>query len=353
MRFDSLSKDPSPLTMPQADAVRKPRRHWLLIPYALAALAAVVWSAWWFYGRDRLVQALDLQKTALQAHSQNVAWQSRSISGFPFRYDVTLTGFSAKEPGGFSVATDKLELEAMAYQPTHWVGDAPGPVQITDGGKTLTVTGDTMRFSVSHPSEVVPRISLEGVNLKLSGAGPFAAISRFEAHLAAKDAQSASFFLRIDKATAQPDSLLSRMAPAQGVIVGLEGDVTNPAALRGGFKTAIANWAQAGGAFNIRQGGIQAGEALLSLRPSTVFASTDGSLNGELALSLTKASDAVLAMGAVGALPAQTAAVGSGIASVGSVFNLGKAKPLNVDLKFKGGQTTIEGVPIGPAPRLF
>jgi hypothetical protein len=339
--------------MPQADAVRKPRRHWLLIPYALAALAAAAWCIWWFYGRAQLIQAMDVQTKALEAHGQRVAWTNRTIGGFPFRYDVTLTGFSAKEPGGLSVATDKLELEAMAYQPTHWVGDARGPVQISEGAKTLTVTGDTMRFSISHPNEVVPRISLEGINLKLAGAGPFAAINRFEAHLAAKDAQTASLFLRIDKATAQADSLLARMAPAQGVIVGLEGEITNPAALRGGFKTALRNWALAGGGFNIRQGGIQAGDALLSLRPSTVFAGSEGSLNGELDLSLTKASDAVLAMGAVGALPPETAAVGSGIASVGSVFNIGKSKPLNVTLKFKGGQTSIQGVPIGPAPRLF
>jgi hypothetical protein len=339
--------------MPQADAVRKPRRHWLLIPYALAAVLAIGWSAWWFHGRDLLVQTLDQQTKSLTGHGTALTWKARAISGFPFRYDVTLSDFSAAEPGGSAVSMPKLELEAMAYQPTHWVGDARGAVTITSGGKTVIVTGDTMRFSVSHPNEVVPRISLEGINLKLSGDGPFAAINRFEVHLAAKDAQTASFFLRIDKATARANSLLARIAPADGVIVGLEGDLTNPAALRGGVKTALANWAQAGGAFNIRQGGIQAGDALLSLKPSTVFASPDGHLNGELGLSLTKASDAVLAMGAVGALPSETAAVGSGIASVGSIFNLGKSKPISVTLKFRDGQTSIQGVPIGPAPRLF
>ena len=339
--------------MPQADAVRKPARHWLLIPYALAAVAAVAWSAWWFHGRDLLVQTLDSQSKSLTGHGTALTWKTRAVTGFPFRYDVTLTDFSATEPGGSAVSTPKLELEAMAYQPTHWVGDAPGAVTITSGGKTVVVTGDTMRFSVSHPNEVIPRISVEGVNLKLSGDGPFAAISRFEVHLAAKDAQTASVFLRIDKATAQANSLLARMASAGGVIVGLEGDLTNPAALRGGFKTALANWAHAGGAFNIRQGGIQAGDALLSLKPSTVFASPDGHLNGELGLSLTKASDAVLAMGAVGALPAQTAAVGAGVAQVGSLFDLGKSKPIGVTLEFRGGQTFIQGVPIGPAPRLF
>ena len=76
-------------------------------------------------------------------------------------------------------------------------------------------------------------------------------------------------------------------------------------------------------------------------------------MNGDLALSLTKASDAVLAMGAVGALPPQTAAVGSGVASVGQAFGGGKSKPLNITLKFSDGHTSLQGVPIGPAPRLF
>jgi hypothetical protein len=340
--------------MPQADQPRKQRYHWLLAPFVLVGIAAIGWSIWWVHGRGVLQAALDNQASSLKSRGAALSWTSRAITGFPFRYDVTLNGFTAAEPNGLAVATDKLELEAMAYDPTHWVGETSGPVHITEPGHDLTVTGDVMRFSVSHLKEAVPRISLEGQRLKLVGWGPFSAIDRFEVHLLAKDADTASFFLRIDKATAEGTSLLARMAPAQGVIVGLEGDLTKPAALHGaGLRGALVNWSAAGGAFNIRQGGLQAGDALLSLGPTTLYPSADGTVNGELALQLTKASDAVLAMGAVGVLPKETAAVGSGIASVGQLFNGGKAKPLKVTLKFSNGLTTLQGVPIGPAPKLF
>lgn len=340
--------------MPQADQPRKLGHHWLLAPFVLAALAAVGWSVWWFHGRDLLRAQFDLQSRASQARGHPMVWASQTITGFPFRYDVTLTNVSFGERNGLTVAADRLDLEAEAYDLTHWVGVARGPVHISEPGHEMTVTGDVMRFSVSHPKEAVPRISIEGQKLKLAGWGPFAAIDRFEVHLAAKNAGAAQFFLRIDKATAEGTSLLARMAPAQGVIVGLEGELTKPAALRGDGLGGVAQaWSAAGGAFNIKQGGLQAGDAVLSLGPTTIYLTPDGLVNGDLALSLTKASDAVLAMGAVGALPPETAAVGSGVAAVGQAFGGGKSKPLNVTLKFRDGHTTLQGVPIGPAPHLF
>ena len=340
--------------MPQAYQPRKLGHHWLLLPLVLAGLAAVVWSVWWFHGRNMLRTQLDLHQKAGEINGHPIGWSSETITGFPFRYSVTLTGLSAGDRNGLTVAADRLDLEAEAYDLTHWVGASPGPVHISAPGHDLTVTGDVMRFSFSHPKEAVPRISIDGQKLKLVGWGPFAAIDRFEVHLAAKDANTANFSLRIDKATAERASLLARMAAPGGIIVGLEGAITKPAELHGaGPGGVLASWQKAGGAFNIRQGGLQAGDALLSLGPTTLYSAPDGLVNGDLALSLTKASDAVLALGAVGALPPETAAVGAGVASVGQQDGGGKSKPLNITLKFRDGRTTLQGVPIGSAPRLF
>ena len=336
--------------MPQADAPRK-RHAWLIAPYILAVIAGLLWSGWWVYGRSQLEKTLEAQIGS--THGPALTWKSRSISGYPFRYDVILNGFTATEPGGYVLATDTLALEAAAYEPTHWVGVAKAPVHITGPGRDLTLTGDVLRFSISHPNQTPPKIAIEGVKVKIAGNSPFAAMDRFELHLAAKDGNSASFFVRIDHATAQPDSLLARIGPNNSIIVGLDGDIVNAATLKGaGLKGALTAWAQGAGAFNIHQGGLQAGDALLSLRPSTLCPSADGRVNGELALSLTKASDAVLAMGAVGALPPQTAAVASGVASAGSLLR-GPGKPLNVTFKFRGGETYLEGIPLGPSPKLF
>lgn len=339
--------------MPQAEP-RKQGHHWLLLPWAVVIVTAIAWSVWWFHGQGVIRQVLASQQSQLKGRGVTLAWKSETVTGFPFRYDVTLGGFSAAQANGPSLAVDKLELEANAYDPTHWVGDTPGPLHIDTGKGDLTVTGAVLRFSVSHPSQPIPRLYIEGQKLQLTGWGPFSAIDRFEVHVTDKDANTGDFFLRIDKATPQGQSLLARMASAEGVIVGLEGEFTKPAALRGpGLKGALINWADAGGAFNIQRGGIEAGEAELSLKPTTLYLGPDGVVNGDLGLSLQRASDAVLAMGAVGALPSQTAAVGSGIASVGQAFGVGKDKAVSVTLKFRNGVTTLGGVPIGPAPHLF
>ena len=83
--------------MPQADAPRK-RHAWLIAPYILAVIAGLLWSGWWVYGRSQLEKTLEAQIGS--THGPALTWKSRSISGYPFRYDVILNGFTATEPGG-------------------------------------------------------------------------------------------------------------------------------------------------------------------------------------------------------------------------------------------------------------
>ena len=98
----------------------------------------------------------------------------------------------------------------------------------------------------------------------------------------------------------------------------------------------------------VRQGGLMAGESVLSLRPSTLAVDDAGYLAGDLALSLSKASQGVMALGAVGVLPQETAAVASGLTGVQL-----PGKPLEATLSFRDGQTWLGPLPLGPAPRVY
>jgi hypothetical protein len=341
--------------MPEIEADRKSPKRWLIAPYILAAVLAAGWCGWWFYGAGRVQQQMDVQAKALAAQGITLHWQNRKVVGFPYRYIISLDDVSVREPNGWAVSTPHLELMAVAYNLGVWniASDKPVTFARTDGSKTFAVSGDVMDMSISHFHDTPPKIAVEGVKLKLSGASAFATIDRFELHLAPAANQTAAFSLRIDKAQAAPDTLLARIADGKGVIIGLEGDLTSANGLKGsGFKESVRNWAAAGGGLNIKQGGIQAGEALLSLKPSTVFAATDGSLRGELGLSLTSASQAVLAMGAVGALPPETAAVASGAASATQIFTK-PGKPIEATFVFRDGKTLLGPLPLGPAPKLF
>ena len=66
-----------------------------------------------------------------------------------------------------------------------------------------------------------------------------------------------------------------------------------------------------------------------------------------LSLTLTRASEGMLALGAVGAIPEETAAVGAGLA--GATGGSG----IEATLDFRDGQTLLGPLPLGPAPRLY
>ena len=55
-----------------------------------------------------------------------------------------------------------------------------------------------------------------------------------------------------------------------------------------------------------------------------------------------------MALGAVGVLPQETAAVAAGLTGVEPA-----GKPLEATLTFRGGQTWIGPLPLGPAPRVY
>lgn len=342
--------------MPDANPSRKSSRRWLIAPYILAVLLAAGWCGWWFYGAGQLQVAMDRQSEALAKRGVHLHWEERTVTGFPFRFLVTLDKVTVLERGGWDVSTPRLEMEAGAWNPGHWVAVAPQSVTFarTDGSKAFTVSGEALRMSASHFGDTPPKVSVEGVKLKVSGTSPFAVIDRFELHLAPDpENKSGRLSLRIDKAQPAPDTVLARIAGGKGVIVGLEAGLAQAPGLKGaGVKGALRNWAVGGGALNITQGGIQAGDALLSLKPSTVYVAPDGSLRGELGLSLTSAPQAVLAMGAVGALPPETAAVASGAAGAGQLFSA-PGKPIDATLTFRDGQTLLGPLPLGPAPKLF
>jgi len=342
--------------MPEADAPRKSSKRWLIAPYILAVLLAAGWCGWWFYGVGQLQVAMDREAKTLAGRGVDVRWENRKVTGFPFRFMVTLDNVSIRERDGWSLTAPRIEAEAAAYNVGHWVAVAPQTVSFarSDGAKAFTVSGDILRMSASHLGDKPPKVSVEGVRMKLSGTTPFAVIDRFELHLTPDPAaQSGRLSLRIDKAQPAPDTLLARIAGGKGVIVGLEAGLAQTPGLKGaGVEAALRNWASAGGALNITQGGIQAGDALLSLKPSTVYVAPDGSLRGELGLSLTSAPQAVLAMGAIGALPQETAAVASGAAGASQLFSA-PGKPIDATLTFRDGQTLLGPLPLGPAPRLF
>lgn len=336
-----------------SQAPRKARRGLGLSPLFLVGLLAAGWCAWWFIASDRLVKGLDREAAALRGQGYEVSWAERRLSGFPFRFSIELTDARLAEPGGWGVAAPSLQAQAAAYSPTVVVLVAKdGLILSRPSGRAYDIKGEALRASIGGFRRRPLRVSIEGVNLSVAApAGPpptFTALRRFEAHLRPVDGDRAQLMISAEDAAASPDSLLGRLAVRAPVSARVRGELTSASALKGSsWPGLMRNWSQAGGTFEIAEGGVKSGESMLSVLPSRIGADADGRATGTLSLALARVSEGMLVLGAVGALPEETAAVAAGLAGAGG------GSGIEATLGFAGGQTLLGPMPLGPAPRVY
>jgi hypothetical protein len=332
-------------------------KPWILFPWIVFLVAIVGWSAWWVYGSRQIGQRMDAQAQALRAAGYTVSWSDRSVGGFPFRYAVKLGDVQLGEPAGWGLSAPSAEAYASAVWPDVIVFSTDEPLTIYRPGRpALVVRGEEVRASLGGLRRNETRVSLVGRDLVLGTQGAdlatFAEVSRFEAHMRRAADNTAEVSFRIHEATPAGDTLLARVAGGRPVTVALEGELTNADVLYGGdFDGMLSRWSAAGGYLSIEEGGIAAESALVSLRPSAITADAAGFARGDLRLTLARATDGVLALGEIGVLPPETAAVASGLAAAQSAVTTGSG--VDVTFEFHDGETWFGPVPLGPAPRLY
>lgn len=339
-----------------SDAPRKASRRLILAPYILVILLGAAWCGYWFVLRDRIEAGLEAQATRLRTAGYEVAWASRNISGFPFRFFIAFDDARIAEPGGWAFSTPRLEAETAAYNPNVIVFSAPQGVTLRrPNGRAYAIKGEALRMSVGGYSKPLPRVSIEGVKVTVAtgqGSAPPAlpAIDRFEAHIRPQPGDTAQIFVRADKASVGGESLLARIAQGDTATIGLEGTLSKASALHGSsWPDLLGGWSAAGGGLDIQKGGVSVGKSELSLRPSRLTIDTNGRISGDARLSLTHASDSMAALGAIGALPQETANAAANLA----LLQAGSSKALDATLSFRGGQTLVGPIPLGSAPRVY
>jgi len=332
---------------------RSPRLG-LAIAVILLVVAAGAWTLAWRHFADRIGAEMDAQAQALRQRGYAVTWASRTVGGYPFRYLVTMTDIVVAEPTGWGFATRHLEAEAAAYNPRVVVLVAPQFRLSRPGKPVIYVGGEALRMSIGVLPSRLPRVSMEGVGVTLrtdDDAPPtvLAGVERFEAHFQPRG-DLARLFLRLDNAEPTQGSMLATLAGGKPVTLAIEGEINHAAALQGrGWAGLLGAWSAAGGEMKVISGGVDAGPALVSTKDGTLSADANGRLKGRLSVALQSAPQALLALGAVGVLPEETAAVATGLAS----FKGAGDKGIDLTFDFREGQTWLGPVPIGRAPRLY
>jgi hypothetical protein len=149
----------APGDLPCAPAPKPRSRLGVFLPFALLLVVAVLWTAGWFYIRDRATREMDgwLAREAAAGRAWTCA--DRSISGYPFRLELRCASLTlARQDGRFTLGP--ITALVQIYQPRHGLLQAAGPFHVEQGGLTGDVTWKSLEGSFHGASDGFVRASL-------------------------------------------------------------------------------------------------------------------------------------------------------------------------------------------------
>ncbi len=349
------------MSLPDPPSPRKPRppktRRWGLYgPFIALGIVAAAWSGFWVMARSKLSRGLDTAAQTLADAGYPLSWKERVIGGYPFRMDVTLTDVRTGAPGGWALEAPRIEAEANAYSPGHWLIAAPlGLTFVRPLGGPVVVTGQLVRASLTHLNARPPSLSFEGVKLSFApapGAQPFALTTadRVEFHLRAGPNDEGGVFASVDNGQARLTGLFARVAAGKPISIVWNSTLSKVSAFTGrSWAEAVRHWADAGGTMTVRQAGITAGDAIVGAAGGSLRAAADGRLAGSLPLTLSQAPRALGALNDEGLIDHEAATAATEVAQA----RQGGGQQAQATLYFQAGRTTLGPVALGAAPKVY
>ncbi len=275
---------------------RKLNRIGLYAPFVLLLIGVVAWSGFWFWARGEAQVQMDKAVADLKQAGYAIAWKDRTLGGYPFRMDVTLTDFSAREPSGWALTAPKLEAEAFMHAPGRWMLAAPeGLTFVRPVGGPVLVKAVNLRASLNNLDKRPPSFSFQGVKPTFEpqpGAQPFALASAdlVEFHLRPGPDDEGGVFAEVKNGKARLSGLLGRIAGDKPVSLTWNSTLSKMSAFEGRtWADAVRNWTAAGGRMNVREAGLTAGEALVGAKAGALSVGSDGRLSGALDVTLRQA----------------------------------------------------------------
>lgn len=277
------------MTLPDSPPRRKPRRLGLFLPWLLALLLIGGWSLAWVKLRGEAVTRMDAAVAELRAEGYPVSWQTRTVTGFPFRLDITLTEPRIGEPSGWALAMPLLKGEAYIYRLDQWMLVAPDGVTVSrpDGGP-VTVRARALRASLGGFGATPPKLSIEGVDVAVDtppGGKPsmIQSADRLELHTRPGPDDQGGVLFRVDGARLRLKGLPARIAQDRPVSMSWDLTLSKVSGFRGNsWPSAVRRWRDGGGVLTVRSAELRGGDALLTGGGGPLRVGLDGRLEGRL-----------------------------------------------------------------------
>ncbi len=299
------------------DTVLVPRRRsrWGLFAAPLLLLiAAVAWSAFWFYAASQVDTKADAWRAREAKSGRIYDCANHSVSGFPFRLEVRcndasvkLVSQSADQLASQAPITAKLGeilVVAQVYEPEHLIAEFTAPAMISDhAGQSFAVNWRTGESSV---------IGLPGVPRRVSIVFDDPALDRVDGSMQVPLAGAKHVELHGRLAAGSPTDqplIESVLEVRGGSIKGLHPLLEEPfdadvRALLSGLKdfspkpwpVRFRELQAAGGHVEIEQSRIQQGD-LIAVAAGNLGLSPSGHLEGELQMTVAGIEKVIPALG--------------------------------------------------------
>lgn len=113
----------------------------------LVAAVAAVYGGYWVVGSRALMAGAETALAEMRAAGL-ADYGTISLSGFPSRFDVTLTKPElTSADGAFGWSAPEIRVHALSYKPHHVIAALPGRQTVRVGRETVEVTSDELNAS--------------------------------------------------------------------------------------------------------------------------------------------------------------------------------------------------------------
>jgi hypothetical protein len=291
-----------------------PRRRplWgLFIVPVLVLLAALGWTAFWFFAASQAEVAADAWRAREAKSGRVYDCGKRSVGGFPFRLEVHCNGATvsllsqtAAEKSQFTANLDDILVVAQVYDPKLLIAEFTAPATLSDGG------GQSWRVNWSKGRSSV--FGLPAVPQRASIVFDDPAIDRLEGSVARPQGRAShvELHVRLTEESAPDRPVLETVLQvAQGSVQGVHPVLAEPfnadvrARLTGLKDLSPKPWPQrfrelqsAGGQVEIVQSRVQQGD-LVAVAAGTLGLTPTGNLAGELQMTVVGIEKVIPALG--------------------------------------------------------
>ncbi|VIO66239.1 hypothetical protein CI1B_13580 [Bradyrhizobium ivorense] len=291
---------------------RRRSRFGLYLVPALVLIAAVLWSAFWWFAASQVGVQADAWRAQEAKAGRVYDCGNRSVAGYPFRFEVRCTDPSvmlvsqtAAPQMAFVARLAEILVVAQVYDPKLVIAEFKGPATLAERSAqpNLSINWRSGRSSVVGLPAVPQRASLLFDDLAIDRIGgpaplPVARVNHIELHGrqvdgSAPDSPAIETVLQINGGTLQDvHPLLTQPfnADIHARLNGLKDFSPKPWPDR--FREIQA----AGGSVEIQQSRIEQGD-LLSVAAGTLRLNAQGRIEGELQMTVAGIERVIPALG--------------------------------------------------------